>query len=68
MMSCLIKSTLFANSANSFILFNELDVLRFLGEIKTDNLTVSSSEIIIFNFTVSKIGFSGNSLVYFFIE
>ena len=36
----------------SFILFNEL--LRFLGEIETDNLTVSNSEIITFDFTVSK--------------
>ena len=37
----------------SFILFNEL--LRFLGEIETDNLTVSNSEIITFDFTVSNI-------------
>ena len=36
----------------SFILFNELS--RFLGEIETDNLTVSNSEIITFDFTVSK--------------
>ena len=39
-------------SAISFILFNEL--FRFLGEIETDNLTVSNSEIITFDFTVSK--------------
>ena len=36
----------------SFILFNEL--WRFLGEIETDNLTVSNSDIISFDFTVSK--------------
>ena len=36
----------------SFILFNEL--WRFLGEIETDNFTVSNSEIITFDFTVSK--------------
>ena len=36
----------------SFILFNELK--RFLGEIETDNLTVSNSEIITFDFIVSK--------------
>ena len=36
----------------SFILFNEL--WGFLGEIETDNLTVSNSEIITFDFTVSK--------------
>ena len=36
----------------SFMLFNDLQ--RFLGEIKTDNLTVSNSEIITFDFTVSK--------------
>ena len=36
----------------SFILFNELS--RFLGEIETDNLTVSNSEIITFDFSVSK--------------
>ena len=36
----------------SFILFNELQ--RFLGKIVTDNLTVSNSEIITFDFTVSK--------------
>ena len=28
--------------------------LRFLGEIETDNLTVSNSEIITLDFTVSK--------------
>ena len=33
-------------------IFNELQ--RFLGEIETDNLTVSNSEIITFDFTVSK--------------
>ena len=37
---------------DSFILFNKLQ--RFLGEIETDNLTVSNSEIITFDFTVSK--------------
>ena len=36
----------------SFILFNEFK--RFLGEIETDNLTVSNSEITTFDFTVSK--------------
>ena len=36
----------------SFILFNELKI--YLGEIETDNLTVSNSEIITFYFTVSK--------------
>ena len=41
-----------ANILFSFILFNELK--RFLGEIETDNLTVSNSEIITFDFTVSK--------------
>ena len=35
----------------SFILFNGLK--RFLGEIETDNLTVSNSELITFDFTVS---------------
>ena len=35
-----------------FILFKGL--WRFLGEIETDNLTVSNSEIITFDFTVSK--------------
>ena len=35
----------------------------FSGEIKTDNLTFSNSEINIFNFIVSKMGFSWNSLV-----
>ena len=40
------------NTAISFMLFNELQ--RFLGEIETDNLTVSNSEIITFDFTVSK--------------
>ena len=34
----------------SFMLFNEL--LRFLSEIETDNLTVSNSEIITLDFTV----------------
>ena len=33
-----------------FILFNEL--LRFLGEVETDNFTVSNSEIITLDFTV----------------
>lgn len=42
------------------MLLNEL--YRFLGEIETDNLTVSNGEIIILNFTVSKIGFSFNTL------
>ena len=37
----------------SFILFNGLK--RFLGRIETDNLTVSNSEIITLDFTVSKI-------------
>ena len=36
----------------SFILFNELQ--RFLGEMESDNLTVSNSENITFDFTVSK--------------
>ena len=36
----------------SFILFNGL--WRFLSETETDNLTVSNSEIITFDFTVSK--------------
>ena len=36
------------NKSISFILFNELK--RFLGEIETDNLTVSNNEIIILNF------------------
>ena len=36
----------------SFILSSEL--LRFLGEMEADNLTVSNSEIITFDFTVSK--------------
>ena len=40
------------NGFLSFILFNELK--RFLGGIETDNLTVSNSEIITFDFTVSK--------------
>ena len=40
----------------SFILFNDLQ--RFHGGIETDSLTVSNSEIITFDFTVSKkIGF-----------
>ena len=40
----------------SFMLFNEL--WRFLGEIETDNLTVSNSEIITLDFSVWKIAFS----------
>ena len=36
----------------SFILFNDLQ--RFHGGIETDSLTVSNSEIITFDFTVSK--------------
>ena len=43
------------------MLLNEL--YRFLGEIETDNLTVSNGEIIIFNFTVSIKGF--NKIVSF---
>ena len=42
----------FAGKSISFILFNEL--WRFLSEIETDILTVSNSEIITFDFTVSK--------------
>ena len=40
------------NHQFSVILFNVLE--RFLGEIETDNLIVSNSEIITFDFTVSK--------------
>ena len=36
----------------SFIIFNELQ--KFLGEIKTDNVTVSDSEIITLDYTVHK--------------
>ena len=50
----------------SFILFNEL--WRFLGEIETDYLTVSDSEIISLNFTVLKKRFSGYNLVYLLIK
>ena len=39
-------------TAISFILFNNLQ--RFLGEIETDNLTVSNNDIITLDFTVSK--------------
>ena len=49
----------------SFTQFNEL--YRFLGEIKID-LTVSNSEIIIFNFTASKLEFSLNRLIYWLIK
>ena len=35
---------------------------------KTDNLTVSNSEIITIDFTVSKIGFARKSLVYLLIK
>ena len=38
-----------------FYTFYELQ--RFLGEFETDNLTVSNSEIITFDFNVSNIGF-----------
>ena len=38
--------------------------MRFLGEIETDNLTVSNIEIIVLNFTVSKQGF--HEIVSFF--
>ena len=40
----------------SFILFNGLQ--RFLDEIETDNLTVSNSEVITLDLTVSKLGIS----------
>ena len=36
----------------SFMLFNKLQ--RFFGEIETNNLTVSNSEIITLDFNVSK--------------
>ena len=38
------------------MIFNELQ--RFLGEIETDNLTLSNSDIITLDFTVCKIGIS----------
>ena len=41
-----------SNIVLSFIILNEL--WKFLGEIETDNLTVSNGEIITFDFTVSK--------------
>ena len=50
-LNCLFSGHLIQNVV-SFILFSGL--LRFLGEIETDNLTVSNSEIITFDFTVSK--------------
>ena len=46
------KGDLLLKNRISFILFTEL--WRFVGEIETDNLTVSNSEIITFDFTVSK--------------
>ena len=39
----------------SFIVLNELK--SFVNEIDTDNLTVSNSELITLDFTVSEIGF-----------
>ena len=49
----------------SFMLFNEL--LRFLSEIETDNLTISNSKIITLDFTVWKIAISWSSLIYLLI-
>ena len=40
----------------SFIFLNKLK--RFLGKIEADNPTVSNNEIMIYNFTVLKIGLS----------
>ena len=47
------------------MLFNELK--RFLSEIETDNLTVSTSKIITLDFTVWKIASSWSSLIYLLI-
>ena len=50
--SLLSHLTGFPRTKLSFILFSKLK--RFLGKIETDNLTVSNSEFITFDFTVSK--------------
>ena len=39
-----------------FFFYTFYELQRFLGEFETDNLTVSNSEIIAFDFNVSNIG------------